>query len=85
MRLLFEGGIYSKKYGSCIVSMCGQPHVDLLCNLLLTRSGSPQDDASLVPRPSLNFPSLAVWLSGRGPGTFSHVSDVTGRKAVERL
>ena len=23
--------------------------------------------------------------SGRGPGTFSHVSDITGRKAVERL
>ena len=24
-------------------------------------------------------------LSGRGPGTFSNMSDVTGRKAVERL
>ena len=32
-----------------------------------------------------SFPSLAVRLSGRGPGTFPHVSDVTGRKAVERL
>ena len=40
---------------------------------------------SLVPRPAPSFPSLAVRLSGRGPGTFSHVSDVTGRKAVERL
>ena len=40
---------------------------------------------SLVPRPAPSFPSLAVQLSGRGPGTFSHVSDVTGRKAVERL
>ena len=34
-------------------------------------------------RPSLSFPSLAVWLSRRGPGTFSHVSDVTGRKPVD--
>ena len=42
-------------------------------------------ECSLVPRPSPSFPSLAVRLSGRGPGTFSHVSDVTGRKAVERL
>ena len=40
---------------------------------------------SLVPRPSPSFPSLVVQLSGRGPGTFSHVSDVTGRKMVERL
>ena len=34
---------------------------------------------SLVPRPSHSFPSLAVRLSGRGPGTFSHVRDVTDR------
>ena len=40
---------------------------------------------SLVPRPPPSFPSLAVRKSGRGPGTFPHVSDVTGRKAVERL
>ena len=40
---------------------------------------------SLVPRPSPSFPSLVVQLSGSGPGTFSHVSDVTGRKMVERL
>ena len=26
-----------------------------------------------------SFPSLAVWLSGRGPGTFFHVSDITDR------
>ena len=85
--LLFEGDVYLKKYSSCIVSMCGQLHVDLLCNLLLTRSGSPQDDASLVLvlRPSPSFSLLAVWLSERGPGTFSHVSDVPGRKMVERL
>ena len=44
-----------------------------------------QTSLSLVPRPAPSFPSLAVRLSGRGPGTFSHVSDVTGRKAVERL
>ena len=35
--------------------------------------------SSLVPRPAPSFPSLAVRLSGRGPGTFSHVSDVTDR------
>ena len=35
---------------------------------------------SLVARPSPSFLSLAVWLSGKGPGTFSHVSDITGRK-----
>ena len=40
---------------------------------------------SLVPRPSPSFLSLAVRLCGRGPGTFSHVSDTTGRKTVERL
>ena len=34
---------------------------------------------SLVPRPAPSFPSLAVRLSGRGPGTFSHVSDVTDK------
>ena len=35
--------------------------------------------SSLVPRPTPSFPSLAVRLSGRGPGTFPHVSDVTDR------
>ena len=40
---------------------------------------------SLVPRPPPSFPLLAVRKSGRGPGTFPHVSDVMGRKAVERL
>ena len=34
---------------------------------------------SLVPRPAPSFLSLAVRLSGRGPGTFPHVSDVTDR------
>ena len=34
---------------------------------------------SLVPRTSPSFPSLAVRKSRRGPGTFSHVSDVTDR------
>ena len=43
------------------------------------------EKTSLVPRPPPSFPSLAVRKSGRGPGTFPHVSDVTGRKAVERL
>ena len=40
---------------------------------------------SLVPRPLPSFTSLAVQLSGRGPGTFFDVSDVTGRKTIERL
>ena len=31
------------------------------------------------------LPMLAVRLSGRGPGTFSHVNNVTGRKTIERL
>ena len=35
---------------------------------------------SLVPRPAPSFPSLAVRLSGRGPGTFPHISDVTDRE-----
>ena len=34
---------------------------------------------SLVPRPPPSFPSLVVRKSGRGPGTFPHVSDVTDR------
>ena len=34
---------------------------------------------SLVPRHPPSFPSLAVRKSGRGPGTFPHVSDVTDR------
>ena len=34
---------------------------------------------SLVPRPPPSFPSLAVRKSGRRPGTFPHVSDVTDR------
>ena len=34
---------------------------------------------SLVPRPPPSFPSLAVRKSGRGPGTFPHVSNVTDR------
>ena len=34
---------------------------------------------TFVPRPSHSFPSLAVQLSGRGPGIFFHVSDVTDR------
>ena len=34
---------------------------------------------SLAPRPSPTFLSLAMRLSGRGPGTFPHVSDVTDR------
>ena len=41
--------------------------------------------SSLVPRPLPSFLSLAVQLSGRRPSTVSHVSDVTGRKTVERL
>ena len=36
----------------------------------------------LVPRPLPSFPSLAVWLSRRGPGTFSHMSDITCRKTL---
>ena len=36
----------------------------------------------LVPRPLPSFPSLAIQLSGRGPGTFSHVSDIMGRKTL---
>ena len=36
-----------------------------------------EDTASLYIPPS--FPSLAVRKSGRGPGTFPHVSDVTDR------
>ena len=36
-------------------------------------------NARFIPKPSPNIPSLAVWLSGRGPGTFSHVSDVMDR------
>ena len=32
--------------------------------------------SSLVPRSSPSFPLPAVQLSGRGPGTLSHVSDV---------
>ena len=39
----------------------------------------PCSPPSLVPRPAPSFLSLAVRLSGRGPGTFSHVSDVTDR------
>ena len=34
---------------------------------------------SLVPRPPPSFLSLVVRKSGRGPGTFPHVSDVTDR------
>ena len=34
---------------------------------------------SLVPRPPPSFPSRVVRKSGRGPGTFPHVSDVTDR------
>ena len=37
---------------------------------------------SLVPRPLPSFPSLVVWLSGRGSGTFPDVSDVKGRKTL---
>ena len=32
---------------------------------------------SHVPRPLPSFPSLAVQKSGRGPGTFLHMSDIT--------
>ena len=39
----------------------------------------------IPPQPSTSFPSLAVRLSRRGPGIFSHISDVTGRKIVESL
>ena len=39
-----------------------------------------QQQVSLVSRPSSSFPSLAVWLSRRGPGTFSDVSDVMDRE-----
>ena len=34
---------------------------------------------SLVPRPPPSFPSLAIRLNGRGPGTFPNVSDVMDR------
>ena len=37
---------------------------------------------SLIPSPSRSFPSLAVWLSRRRPGAFSHVSDIRGRKIL---
>ena len=40
---------------------------------------------SFIPRSSPSFLSLGVRLNGRGPGTFSEVSDVMGRKTVERL
>ena len=37
-------------------------------------------NCSLVPRPHPAFSSLLVQKSGRGPGIFSYVSGVTGRK-----
>ena len=40
---------------------------------------------SIDPRPSPSFLLLAVRLSRRGPGTFSHMNDFMGRKTVERL
>ena len=46
---------------------------------LVVRQVSTIAIGSLVPRPAPSFPSLAVRLSGRGPGTFPHVSDVTDR------
>ena len=38
---------------------------------------------TLIPRPSPSFPSLAVWLSGRGARTFPHVSDITDRPSYK--
>ena len=43
-------------------------------NFLLAMLGSWY---SLILRPSPSFPLLAVRLSGRGPGTFSHMTDIT--------
>ena len=40
---------------------------------------------SLDPRPLPSFLSLAARLSGRGPGTYSHMNDITGRKTVEKM
>ena len=38
---------------------------------------------NLIPPPC--FPSLSVWKSGRGPGIFSHMSDVGIERVVERV
>ena len=40
---------------------------------------------SLIHRPLPSFPLLAERLSRRGPGIFSHISDVTGRMIVDRF
>ena len=38
---------------------------------------------NLILRPSPSFPSLAVRLSGRGPGTFPHMSSSVVVAAIE--
>ena len=63
----------------------GGRHTQLHVLLSVPDPKSTLTRTSLVSRPTPSFPSLAVRLSGRGPGTFSHVSDVKGRKMVERL
>ena len=69
------------------VLLCGCPAVWLSCPAVWLSCPVVWMFCSLVPRPSPSFPSLAVRLSGRGPGTFSQVtiSDVSDRKPVERL
>ena len=37
---------------------------------------------SLILRLLPSFPLLAIRLRGRGPGTFSHMSDIMGRKTL---
>ena len=39
----------------------------------------------LVSQAPLSFLLLSVWKSGRGPGIFSHVSDVRIERMVERV
>ena len=49
------------------------------CMLVITVSGN----YSLVPSPMPSFSLVAVRNAGE-PGTFPHVSDIKGRKTVER-
>ena len=72
----------------CLLHSLSEPHKDT-CALSLIWGGHYKwlgkqlVFSFCIPKPSPSFLSLAV--CGRGPSTFSHVSDVRSGKTVERL
>ena len=64
-----------------------QPGVRIKYSLSFSKGVENAPNTTTLPRSQVlpSFPSLLVRKSGRGPGIFSHVSDVGIERMVERV